>query len=61
MVEGAVEDSAAETGFGEHAFDEGFEFYEAVVEFGGYWALELELICLETAEVRFRCLLVCFC
>ena len=53
VMEGVVEDAAAEGGCCEHAFDEGFEFDVAVVE--GLWdgAGELDLVGLK-AEGGFR-------
>lgn len=56
VVEGFVEDAATETGFGEHAFDERFEFHEAMVKLSWNGTLELVLVCLETVAVS---LMVC--
>ncbi len=47
MVQGAVEDAAAEGVRGEHAGNEWLEFHVSVVEFWWDWALELELVGLE--------------
>ncbi len=48
MMEGAVEDSAAQGMGGEHASNEGFEFDVTVIEFLRHRTFELDLIGLET-------------
>ena len=54
VVEGAVEDAATERRRCEHAFDEGFEFYVAVVKRGGDGAGELHLVGLEAVSSSVR-------
>lgn len=54
VVEGAVEDAATEGRRCEHAFDEGSEFYVAVVKRGGDGAGELHLVGLEAVGLSVR-------
>lgn len=49
VMEGAVEDSAAQRMGGKHAGNEGFEFDVAVIEFLWHRTFKLELVGLETA------------